>query len=124
MSAAGVQLIIVIILAILFLLLTLCCCLYFCLKCRCVKATGLWYREPLFTYRKQGAWPWNTLEVSETSESGEGMSSAFGKAAGSADYYPHVEIPRARLARRDMDLDYADAAAYRGEVSERTLCTR
>jgi hypothetical protein len=44
------------------------------------------------------------------------MSSAFGKASG--DYYPPVEIPRAKLARRgagELD-DYADAAAYRGEV--------
>lgn len=65
-------LIVVIVLAILFLLLSLCCLLYFCLKCRCVKSQGLWYREPLFTYRRQGGWPWATLDVSTSSESAEG----------------------------------------------------
>lgn len=46
-----------------------------------MKGRELWYREPLFTYRK-GVWPWNTLEASSSSESGadfSGMStSAFG----------------------------------------------
>ena len=114
---ARAGLILVILLAILFLLLSLCCLLYFLLKCRCVGGQSLWYREPLFTYRRQAAWPWATLDASTSSESGEGehfcarersktiyagMSSAFGK---TSDYYPPLEIPRAKLARPG---DYAD----------------
>lgn len=70
---------------------------------RCVKGRGLWYREPLFTYRK-GHWPWSTLEASSSSESGgefhSGMStSALGKGS---DYYPDLAIPRAKLKQNEQ----------------------
>ncbi|KAI1731796.1 calcium-binding EGF domain-containing protein [Ditylenchus destructor] len=90
-APSNVPLILLILLALLFLLLTLCCLLYLCTKCHC--------------FKRRRAFPWSTLDQSNSSESGADLSDLYNKEIG---------IPRAQL-KSEADSNAAQLARYLDE---------